>query len=305
MITSTYSLVNHWLVSLRPVLMRSGVMLLAVLCLPVAAEEYSCVTEPRQEAVLSFAVSGRITDIKHREGRSVKAGTVLVELDNVLEVLEVERRKLVLDDRSQLSSALSQSEMIKQILASTQSLFDSTGSVSREDLKKTELESKTSAAEYNRLLSMEKREEVEYRLSLANLARRTLKAPFAGTIVDIMLNEGEISEANQPMVKLVDVSQGFLICNVEEPAGRTLENGTTLPIEIQAGFSRWQSVGTVVFVAPVVDPASGLLRVKIEFENDAGEVRQGMPGYVSIYPTERTDSIGPQQPSDGASIPTS
>jgi multidrug efflux pump subunit AcrA (membrane-fusion protein) len=194
--------------------------------------------------------------------------------------------------------------MIKQILASTQSLFDSTGSVSREDLKKTELESKTSAAEYERLLSMEKREEVEYRLSLANLARRTLRAPFAGTIVDIMLHEGEISEANQPMVKLVDVSQGFLICNVEEPAGRTLENGTTLPIEIQAGFSRWQSVGTVVFVAPVVDPASGLLRVKIEFENDAGEVRQGMPGYVSIDPTENTDIIGPQQLSGGASIPT-
>jgi RND family efflux transporter MFP subunit len=305
MIKLSCSLVNHWLVLLRPAFIRGGVMLLAGLCLPVAAEEYSCVTEPRQEAVLSFAVSGRITDIKHREGRSVKAGTVLVELDNVLEVLEVERRKLVLDDRSQLSSALSQSEMIKQILASTQSLFDSTGSVSREDLKKTELESKTSAAEYERLLSMEKREEVEYRLSLANLARRTLRAPFAGTIVDIMLHEGEISEANQPMVKLVDVSQGFLICNVEEPAGRTLENGTTLPIEIQAGFSRWQSVGTVVFVAPVVDPASGLLRVKIEFENDAGEVRQGMPGYVSIDPTENTDIIGPQQLSGGASIPTS
>jgi RND family efflux transporter MFP subunit len=304
MIKLIFSLVNHWLVFLRPAFIRGSVMLLAGLCLPVAAEEYSCVTEPRQEAVLSFAVSGRITDIKHREGRSVKAGTVLVELDNVLEVLEVERRKLVLDDRSQLSSALSQSEMIKQILASTQSLFDSTGSVSREDLKKTELESKTSAAEYERLLSMEKREEVEYRLSLANLARRTLRAPFAGTIVDIMLHEGEISEANQPMVKLVDVSQGFLICNVEEPAGRILENGTTLPIEIQAGFSRWHSVGTVVFVAPVVDPASGLLRVKIEFENDSGEVRQGMPGYVSIDPTERTDIIGPQQLSGGASTPT-
>jgi RND family efflux transporter MFP subunit len=303
MIQLRNTLANHWLKRVRPAFVCAGVTLLAGVSLPITAEEYSCVTEPRQEAVLSFAVSGRITDIRHREGTAVKAGTALVELDNIMEVLEVERRKLVLDDRSQLSAAKSQSEMISQILASTRSLFESTGSVSREDMNKTELESKTSAAEYERLLSMEKREEVEYRLSLANLARRTLQAPFAGTIVDIMLNEGEISEANQPMVKLVDVSQGFLICNIEEPAGRTLQNGSTLPIAIQAGFSRWQSIGTVVFVAPVVDPASGLLRVKIEFENDAGEVRQGMPGYVSIDPIALAEFVGPHLPVDGASNP--
>lgn len=267
--------------------------------LRAAPVEYACVTEPRRDAVLSFTVPGRITAIKYREGKAVKAGTALVQLDNTLEALEVERRQLVMVDTSQVSAAQSQSEMMTEVLASTRSLFESTGSVSREEMNKMELESKTSRAEFDRLQSMEQREEVEYRLALANLERLTLRAPFDGTIVDIMLNEGEICEANQPMVKLVDNSQGFLICNVEEPVGRTLSAGKPLPVSIQAGLGRWNTTGKVVFVAPVVDAASGLMRLKIEFENTGGEVRQGVPGYVTID----AEAARAAQASNNGSVP--
>jgi len=244
--------------------------------------EYACVTEPREEAELSFAVPGRIIRILKKEGDVVAIGTPLIELDSLLEMLEVERRKLVLDDKSQLDAAKSQSEMLAQVLSSTTELYESTGSISREEMNKVDLDAKTAKAGYEGLISAEKRESVEYRFALANLDRRTLAAPFAGTIVDVRLHIGEITEANQPLVKLVDVSRGFLICNVEEAVGRRLIVGEQLPIAVQAGSTRWSSTGEVVFVAPVVDQASGLLHLKVAFSNDQHNVRLGMPGYVSI-----------------------
>jgi len=260
-------------------------MAVALTCASLARGEpmeYSCVTGASKDATLSFTVSGRIMDIRHREGDTVKAGTPLADLERRVEELELERRRIVWKDKSKLEAAKAESETYANLLDSTKKLFDSTGSVSRDDLAKMEMQAKTSEAEYQRLLIAEQREKVEYELALANLERRTLTAPFDGTIVDVKLSEGEICEANQPMVKLVNTRQGFLSCNVEEPVGRKLADGDQVPVSIQAGTSRWTGDGEVVFVAPVVDPASGLLRVKIEFENSDGEVRPGVPGFVTL-----------------------
>lgn len=244
--------------------------------------QYSCVTEAYKDATLSFTVSGRIEAIHHREGDVVKAGTDLVDLEHTSESLEVQRRKLVFEDKSQLQGAKSEADTYKKLLESSQKLFDSTGSVSRDELSKMELKAKTAEAEYQRLAISEQREQVEYKLALANLAQRTLKAPFSGTIVDVKLEEGEICEANQPLIELVDIKRGYLNCNIDEPVGRQLSSGDEVPVSIQAGHGQWSGSGKVVFVAPVVDPASGLLRVKIEFDNPDGEVRPGVPGTVTL-----------------------
>jgi len=247
-----------------------------------ATMEYSCVTEAYKDAMLSFTVAGRINQILHREGAHVKAGTALVALSDRTETLEVERRKLVMEDTSELMAAEAETLTYARLLAANRELFESTGSVSREDLSKMELEAKNSEAGYQRLLIAEQRERVEYQLAQATLAKRVLTAPFDGTIVDIQLDEGEICEPNQPLLQLVDIKRGYLICNVDESTGRFLTSGDGVPVSIQTGQGQWRGEGKVVFVAPIVDPGSGLLRVKVEFENTNGEVRPGVPGLVTL-----------------------
>ena len=249
------------------------------------ATNYSCVTQAYKDATLSFTVAGRIQKIFHREGDRVTKGTPIMALDNRAANLEVERRKLVYEDKSELEADKKEAETYSKMLDSTRKLFKSTGSVSREDLAKLELKAGTAQSHYEQQQIAEKREKVEYELALDNLSQRTLTAPFSGTIVDIKREEGEISEANQPMVQLVDIKKGYLMCNIEEPVGRKLTNGEQVPISIQTGHSQWTGKGNVVFVAPVVDPASGLLRVKIEFDNKSGEVRPGVPGTVTLGPS--------------------
>jgi RND family efflux transporter MFP subunit len=243
---------------------------------------YGCVTEPHKDAMLSFTVPGRIVDIYYREGRKVKAGQILVDLENKVEALELKRRDLIHKDKSELQASKAQSETFSVLLASTKGLFESTGSISRDELYRAELEYNSAEADHQRLLIAEQREKVEFELAQANLARRSLAAPFDGTIVDVMLDEGEICEANQPMLKLVDVSKVFLVCNIDEPAGRLLKDDQVYPVEFNSGDESWNGEGKVVFVAPIVDPASGLLRVRLSFDNANEEVRPGVPGYIML-----------------------
>jgi multidrug efflux pump subunit AcrA (membrane-fusion protein) len=41
-------------------------------------------------------------------------------------------------------------------------------------------------------------------------------------------------------------------------------------------------MGRVAFVSPVVEPASGLMMVKVEFPNADGQVRPGVPAAMVI-----------------------
>lgn len=244
--------------------------------------EYSCVSEPYKDATLSLPVSGRIDSILVKEGDIVQSGTALLKLERQLEKLEVQRRELIWQDKSELESSTAQAATFKVLLDSTRSLFEATKSVSQDELYKMELQYTAAQAEHERLLIAEKREEVEYQLATTNFDRRTLYAPFDGTVVEVSLQEGESSETNQPLIQLVDTSQGYLVCNVEERVGRSVPQGQRIPIRIETGDGSWESTGTVVFASPLVDSASGLMRLKISFDNPDGEVRPGCPGYIRL-----------------------
>jgi hypothetical protein len=60
-------------------------------------------------------------------------------------------------------------------------------------------------------------------------------------------------------------------------------------LHIQVGKKILKKNGKVIFISPVVDPASGLLKVKVEFENKNLLVRPGVSGKMILNP-EKTVS---------------
>jgi multidrug efflux pump subunit AcrA (membrane-fusion protein) len=79
---------------------------------------------------------------------------------------------------------------------------------------------------------------------------------------------------------LVDTRRCYFICNVDARVGHTLRPNQTVALEIEAGSSVALLDGRVHFVSPVVDPASGLLKVKVVFENPDGQIRPGVSGQM-------------------------
>jgi len=276
---------------------KRGVLLALIASVSILAwgESASCgqeqlsisgITEPIKDVTLSLSVAGTISTIFFKEGARIKEGQTILELDNKLEELEVARRKLLWESKAEVESAAEQVATSTSLLESTRELFQSTASVSKEELEKMELEHKLAVAEHKRLQIAEERERIEYEMALQNLYKRSLKSPINGTLIKLFLQEGESCEPQQPLVHVVDTSRCCFVCNVEEWIGRTLKKGQPVDLKIRTGARSIAKNGLIVFVSPVADPASGLLEIKAEFDNRGGAVRPGVAGVMLLKSTK-------------------
>ena len=219
------------------------------------ARAASGVTEPLVDVLLSSPVAGIVTDIKFKEGDMVRKGDVILVLDNRVEVLEVKRRKLVVDTR-------------KMDLDATRTLFDKTTGVSKEELDKKD-------ADYQVAV-------VEHQMADTELRRRMIVAPNDGVITDLILDVGEATQAYQPVVRLVDPRQCVFECNLEAGMAAPLRLGQSVKLSLDTGADPVSTIGQVIFLSPVADPASGLINLKVLFDNAAGAFRPGLAGTMII-----------------------
>ena len=154
------------------ILMRA--LLIACLCcfgIADAAEvRVSGLSAPFRDVIFSAPTYGTIDLIRVKEGETVKEGQVLMEMLKMVEELEVERRKLILDDKSEVKVAAEQVNTLKAGFESTKELYESTGSVSKEDVAAKELEYKKAMAEEERLKASETRQAVDLKLAEETLA---------------------------------------------------------------------------------------------------------------------------------------
>lgn len=217
--------------------------------LPVCAAdplELDGITEPYRDVTLGLADPGIIRQQFFHEGDAVKEGEIIMELDTRLEELEVTRRKAVM-------------EQDKAVMESTEQVYANTHSVSKQDLTKSE-------AEYNVASA-------DYAIAVQQLANRKLTAPFAGSIMEVLLHPGAACAPYQSLVRLVDTSRCYFVGNIDGAAASRPHLDEPVTVRMVDG----QTVtAKICFIAPVVDAASGLARIKAVFDNPDGKIRPGM-----------------------------
>ena len=248
------------------------------------ASSASGLIEPLQQATLASTVVGRIQRVLVKEGDSVKEGQVLVELEQELETLEAERRRLVAESKAEIEIARERAALLEKEWQATIKLRDATHSVSQEELNKKEIDFKLARAEAEQLVVREQIEELEHRIAREQLERRRIRAPTDGVITRIHAQPGEICEVRQPLVMFVNASSCFLVANIEPAAAARLKSGAKVAVNIEVpGAARAQRFdGTVDYVSSVVDPASGLRRIKVLLPNPEGHITPGLAGSLVL-----------------------
>jgi len=262
-----------------------GFCLFTWLQAPVFGQEriaVSGITEPIHDVTISASVAGTVSTVNFNEGAAVKKGDIIIELDKQLEELEVERRRIIWEGKAEINSAAAQVATLGSLLQGTTELYNSTGSVSKEELEKQELEYVLAVSEHQRIVNDEEREHLEYKMALEQVRKRTLRAPIQGVITELFLEIGENCEPDEPLIHIVDTSQCLFVCNVEERISRTLKTGQTVDLQIHAGTDSVARTGRIVFICPVVDQASGLQKVKVLFDNQDGRVQPGVAGTMLL-----------------------
>lgn len=239
---------------------------------------FSGLVEPFRDVLLSSEVAGRISEIGFREGDRVEEGEVILRLDDRVETLEVQRRQAIYNNQAELMAARERRALLMDELEATQALADRTGSVSREELNRKQLETVLAQLEIDRLEQTQSLQQIELSIAQERLAQRRIVAPFSGVVAQLPLDEGESVQPNQAALRLVEDDRAFLVVNVPAERARTLSTGQSVRLRFLMD-REVERTGEVAFMSPVVDPASGLRRVKMVFENADPKVEPGISGF--------------------------
>ena len=239
-----------------PWLVGAAVLLHSVRSLAADASWVTGVTEPVKDVTLAFPIVGVVGARPLEEGATVRKDQVLIELDKQLEELDLERKRLARE------LAASELERLKSLA------LRNAISVSKEEIEKKRSEFEIA--------------KVDVELAAAVLKRRQLISPIEGQVAQFFKDVGEKCEDQQPVVRIVDTRRFHLVANLEPRLAQPLKLNQKVRVEVLVGDSPITVEGTLIYLSPVADAASGLLRIKAVFENPEGKIRPGIAGRLRI-----------------------
>ncbi|MCB1096094.1 MAG: efflux RND transporter periplasmic adaptor subunit [Verrucomicrobiae bacterium] len=210
------------------------------------AQEVEGLTLPFKDLELGAPVQDVVRVVHVSEGDSVKAGQLLVELDDRKEALEIERALNVLDKRKFDSEAATK-------------LFEN-AVITREEALGKQIDLELAKAE----------------LALAECRQQEKKitAPVDGIIVELIRDVGEPVDRAGTILRMVNIDQLLVQVLVPPAVASILVKGIVVPIKIVGVDAPVPA--TLIFVTPHADSSSGLFLVKLQIENPGHLIKAGI-----------------------------
>ena len=237
---------------------------------------------PLHDVTLSAGVAGVVMQRLVTPGQRVKENQVLLLLDDRLQAIESERRKVIFQDQSELVSVQERTKILSTLLEDSRAIFIRTGSISKDELLRLDAEYLASKGRQEQLIEQKKRERLEYGSAERERLQRHITAPFAGVVTKVIPQVGEWAKPGDPIILLVDPSTAVLHLAIPHKDLGNLKVGSVQNITLDANSPVTQVTGRITFISPVADPASGLVEVKVTFSNDQLIIKPGIKGSIEI-----------------------
>jgi RND family efflux transporter MFP subunit len=244
--------------------------------------EFVGIVYPVRDLTLSVHVAAVVEQVPVAVGQRVAAGQLILRQDSRLQEAERERRRVILQDRSELDSTEQRRRLIEGLVRDASALYERAGTVSRDEVTKLRLELESAAGRVEQLRQAERREQVALDLAERELALRELRAPVAGVVTMIKVQGGEWAAPGEAIVRLVDETVCELRVNVSAAAARRLAPGAGVAVRVEDPAVPAPVPGRVTFVSPVIDAASSLVEVRVQFQNADRRVRPGVKGRLRV-----------------------
>jgi membrane fusion protein (multidrug efflux system) len=113
----------------------------------------------------------------------------------------------------------------------------------------------------------------EARLRRNEAANSTVRAPFAGVVMERLVEVGEFVGPQVPVVELVDASELRLELSVPERFAALVHVGQSVSVTVDG--TEQEVVGEVRFIAAALDTSNRTLTIEVVIDNSDGAVRAG------------------------------
>jgi RND family efflux transporter MFP subunit len=167
--------------------------------------EYAGDTRPSGDVTLAFVRSGLIDTVEVKEGDRVKAGDVLMRLDDELERAKVEELQAQADNDVRVRASEAQLAQKKNELAIALDLQKNDAATELE-VQKARLEVRIGELSLELAKFQHAQDRRKYEQAKLELDRMVLRSPIDGVVEQAVAKEGESAEALQKIVRIVDVT---------------------------------------------------------------------------------------------------
>ncbi len=208
---------------------------------------------PVHGVVLHAEVAGTIRRIHFDSGAAVRAGAVLVELDSSTE-------------QAQLKSALASAELARLTLQRQRALRGD-NAVSQADLENADAHAKQADAEVARLR--------------AEIAKRTIRAPFTGNLGIWQINLGQFLQAGQEVTSVQALDPVYVDFTLPQQRLSELSQGLAVRVTTDA-YPGNTFEGTVSAINPGLEASTRSVQLRATLRNPEKLLRPGMFAQVEV-----------------------
>ena len=194
-------------------------------------------------------VSGTVLEVVKAEGDSVAPGEVIARIEAIGQQAAV-RQALAALDAGTLAQAQAQTNEARLVALG--------GNVTRNALEDATSATQSADQEVSRLAALLDQAQIE-------LAKYTINAPIAGTVLIRRVEPGQTADATTALFTLADASPPIVETEVDEAYAAQIALGQEAVLQLVGETATHP--GRVSFVAPRVNPDTGALMVRIAPED--------------------------------------
>lgn len=255
------------------------------------AKNFTGIISPQYDLNLSLSTDGIVKEIVKKEGGLVKKEDPILILDNKLQNLETQRRKIIWQDTSKLNNLIQQKKVIQKRYDDALDLYNQTKSISFDEITSTKLKLDEIESEIKFNSENEKREELEYTISKEMLDNGILKSPIDGVVTKISVDIGEWVKTGEYIVNVINSKICYVEFNIEKDYLAQIKNKKSLTVTIDEKSNKIQKEAKIEFISPIADRSSGLTLVKVQIDNTDNSITPGLTAILSFDDSIDNSSI--------------
>jgi RND family efflux transporter MFP subunit len=238
--------------------------------------EASGTVKAKNVAVIASRIMGSVTSISVQEGQQVRAGQVLLTIDDH----DIAQR--VSAAQNAVLSAQQQKQLAEVTLSRYAKLYEGKA-LSKQEYDQVETQKKVAQSEYERARAM-----LGEAQAVQGYAR--VRAPFSGVVTGKRIDPGSMAVPGMQLLMVEDTSAFLVEATVDEKLSARLKPGITADVVIDALGQNIK--GKVSEVVPAIDPftRSFLVKIAIIGEGRKAALKTGLYAKVMI-PTGTREAL--------------
>lgn len=259
---------------------RLPAFLLACVFAPCAAaaapEEYECLIEAKQQIEIRSSVEAVIESVKVRRGDPVRKGMVLATLESGPERAALALAESRATNQGEIKVNEARAELARKKWQRAEELFKQKF-ISVNSRDEAEAEYRLASEELVRAQENQRLAQLEAKRAAEVLGLRTIRSPFNGVVVEVLLKPGEFGAISfkDPIMKLAEIDPLHVEAILPASMYGKVRRGQRAVVMPESSIGgRYHT--TVSVVDRVVDAASGTLGVRLELPNRNGTIPAGV-----------------------------